>query len=104
MFKNPRDKTHIVHLARHVYVEYISNFHKTYLEASKEPHSYSFLDLTKSNNDLLRFRTNVSLGKLVRFLHMYRVHFLHLLKDVKPKTTRALIPSADDELINAIFE
>ena len=29
VFKNPRDKTQIVHLARQVYLENISSFHKT---------------------------------------------------------------------------
>ena len=57
VFKNPRDKTQIVHLARQVYPENISSFHKTYLEACKDPHSYLFLDLTQSIYDLLRFRT-----------------------------------------------
>ena len=57
VFKNPRDKTQIVHLARQVYLENIASFHKTYMEACKYPHSYLFLDLTQSINDLLRFRT-----------------------------------------------
>ena len=35
VFKNPRDKTQIVHLAQQVYHENISSFHKTYLEACK---------------------------------------------------------------------
>ena len=63
VFKNPRDKTQIVHLARQVYPENISSFHKTYLEACKDPHSYLFLDLTQSINDLLRFRTKIFPGE-----------------------------------------
>ena len=59
VFKNPRDKTQIVYLARQVYPENISSFHKAYLEACKDPHSYLFLDLTQSINDLLRFRTKI---------------------------------------------
>ena len=58
MFKNPRDKTQ-----QQVYPENISSFHKTYLEASKDPHSYLFLDLTQSINDLLRFRTKIFPGE-----------------------------------------
>ena len=57
VFKNRRDKTQIVHLARQVYPESIPSFHKTYLEVCKDPHTYLFLDLTQSINDLLRFRT-----------------------------------------------
>ena len=64
VFKNPRDKTQIVHLARQVYPENVSSFHKIYLEACKDPHSYLFLDLTQSINDLLRFRTKIFPGKI----------------------------------------
>ena len=59
MFKNARDKIQIVHLARQVYRENISSFHKTYLEVCKVQHTYLFLDLTQSINDLLRFRTKI---------------------------------------------
>jgi len=37
VFKNRREKSQIVHLARQVYPENFSSFHKTYLEASKDP-------------------------------------------------------------------
>ena len=33
MLKNPKDKTQILHLARQIFPENISSFHKTYLEA-----------------------------------------------------------------------
>jgi hypothetical protein len=59
VFKNPRDKTHIVHLARQVYPENISSFHKIYLDVFRDPHTYLFFDLTQSVNDLLRFRTEI---------------------------------------------
>ena len=112
VFKNPRDKTKIVHLARQVYPENISSSHKTYLEACKNPHSYLFLDLTQSINDLLRFRTKIFLGKRARFLHLFslmsrlqsQLHLLNVLKDAKPQARRALLASADDELIKAIVE
>jgi len=48
VFKNPRDKTQIVHLARQVYPENISSFHKTCLEVCKDPYSYLCLDFTQS--------------------------------------------------------
>ena len=57
--KIPRDKIQIVHLARKVYTEHISSFHKTYLEVCKDTHTYLFLGLTQSINDLLRFRTKI---------------------------------------------
>ena len=33
-----------------------------------------------------------------------QLHFLHVLKDAKPQARRALLASADDELIKAIVE
>jgi hypothetical protein len=53
-----------VYLARQVYPENISSFHKACLEACKDPHSYLFLDLTQSINDLLRFGTKIFPGEL----------------------------------------
>ena len=64
VFKNQRDKTQIVHLARQVYPEKFSSFHKTYLETCKDPHTYLFLDLTQSINDLPRFRTKIYPGEI----------------------------------------
>jgi len=63
VFKNPSGKTQIVHLARQVCPENIFSLHKTYLEACKDPHSYLFLDLTQSINDLLRFRRKIFSGE-----------------------------------------
>jgi hypothetical protein len=52
-----------MHLARQVYPENISSFHKTYLEACKDPHTYLFLDLTQEKR-LLRFRTKIFPGEI----------------------------------------
>jgi len=40
VFKNPRDKTQIVHFFRQVFPKNISSFHKTYLDICKDPHTY----------------------------------------------------------------
>jgi hypothetical protein len=63
VFKNTIDKTQIVNLARQVYPENISSFHKTYLDVCKDPHTYLFLDLTIPINDRLRFRTKIFPGE-----------------------------------------
>ena len=67
LFKNLRDKTQIVYLALHVYPENTSRFHKMYLEDFKDSHTYLFLGLTQSINDLLRFRTKISWGNVRGF-------------------------------------
>jgi len=112
VFKNPRDKTQIVHLARQVYPENISSFHTTYVETCKDPHTYLFFDLTQSINDLLRFSTKIFPGEMCDFLHLYSImnrlksqlHFLHVLKDPKHHARRTLLAFANDELIKAIVE
>ena len=63
VFKNPRVKTQIVHLARQVYTENISSFHQKYLEVCKDPQNYLFFDMTQSINDLLIFRTKIFPGE-----------------------------------------
>jgi hypothetical protein len=64
VFKNPRDKSQVVCLARQVYPENISSFHGAYLEACRAPHSFLFLDFSQSSNDILRFRTKIFPGKI----------------------------------------
>ena len=110
MFKNPRHKTEIVHLALRVYPGNTSSYHKTYLDICKEPHTYLFLDLTQSINDLLKFKTKIFPGEMTEGLHLFKVinrlksqlQFPHLLKDAKPQARRALLTFASDDLIKAI--
>jgi len=112
VFKNPRDRTQIVHLARQFYPENISSFHKTYLEVCKEPHTYLFLDLTQSIDDLLRFRTKIIPGETteefapVRGMNRLKsyLHFLHVLKNDKHQARSALFASASNDLIKAIVQ
>ena len=56
MFKNPRDKTQIVHLDRQDYTESISSYLKTYLDACRDPRIYLFFDLKQYIKYLLGFR------------------------------------------------
>jgi len=50
-------------LARQVYPENISSFHKTCLEVCKDKNTYLFLDLTQSINELLRLGTRIFPGE-----------------------------------------
>ena len=99
MFKNPRDKTQIVHLARQVYPENISSFHKTFLDDCNDPHSYLFLDFTQSVNSVLRCRPKIFPGENTDVLAAVEgnepvevtVTLPPLLKDTKPQAIRALL-------------
>jgi len=85
VFKNPRDKTQVVHLARQVYPENVSSFHKTYLQLCEEPHTYLFLDLTQSINNLLRFRTKIFPGETTEVFAPVRAN--------EPVVVAAILPS-----------
>lgn len=57
LFKNPRDRAQIMHLARQVYPEDAKFVREAYLDATRDGHSYLFLDLSQNTPDEYRFRT-----------------------------------------------
>lgn len=59
IFKNPRDKSQFLPLARQVHTEAPSELLRVYKECTIAPHGYIFLDLTQQVNDTLRFRTEL---------------------------------------------
>lgn len=59
VFKNPRDKSQFSYLARQIYPENPKALQNAYIDATRKPHGYLFLDLTQDTNDLLRFKTNI---------------------------------------------
>ena len=59
VYKNPREKQQVAHLARQVYPENWRGLHQAYLDCTKKPHGYLLVDLVQDTPDLLRFRTNI---------------------------------------------
>lgn len=59
LFKNPRDKSQIVPLARQIYPENIREFLKVYNEITSAPYGYIVLDLTQNGSELFRIRSNI---------------------------------------------
>lgn len=59
LFKNPRDKAQIRHLAQQVYPENTKFLQEAYKDATTQPHGYLLLDLKQSTSEELRFRTNI---------------------------------------------
>uniref|UniRef100_A0ABD2WZR4 Uncharacterized protein n=1 Tax=Trichogramma kaykai TaxID=54128 RepID=A0ABD2WZR4_9HYME len=57
LFKNPRDRAQIWHLAQQVFPEDPKFLVEAFTDATRLPHSYLFLDLTQSTRDELRFRS-----------------------------------------------
>lgn len=57
VFKNPRDRAQIRHLARQVYPDDPKFLQEAYYDATSRPHGYLLLDLKQSTPDEYRFRT-----------------------------------------------
>ncbi len=57
IFKNPRDRAQIGHLARQVYPQDAKFLLEAYQDATKGPHSYLFLDLSQECMEEYRVRT-----------------------------------------------
>jgi len=57
LYKNPRDRAQIQHLARQVYPEDPKFLQEAYLDATRTPHTYLFLDLSQDCLEEFRFRS-----------------------------------------------
>lgn len=67
VFKNPRDQTQFLHLARQLYPENTKDLLRVYKEATNKPYGYLLIDLSQGIYEFLRFRTNIfnkSISKL----------------------------------------
>jgi hypothetical protein len=58
-FKNPRDKNQIMNLARQVYPENTKFIQEAYQNATSKPFGYLLFDLTQTQHDAYRFRSNI---------------------------------------------
>ena len=57
LFKSPRDRSQIRHLAQQIYPEDVKFVQEVFKHATILPHSYLFLDLSQKTPDELRFRS-----------------------------------------------
>lgn len=70
VFKNPRDRAQIYHLARQVYVEDPKFVVEAYADATKDSHSYLCLDLTQATRDEFRFRACIFPDDPVNYVYV----------------------------------
>lgn len=56
IFKNPRDRAQVQHLARQLYPEDTRFFQEAYLDATAEPHGYLLVDLKQNTPENARVR------------------------------------------------
>lgn len=59
VFKNPRDRAQISHLARQICPEDPKFLQEAYFDATSKPHGYILFDLKQSTPENCRFRTSI---------------------------------------------
>ena len=59
LFKNPRDNTQVVNLAKHVYPGGVTYIQEAFRETTSVPQGYLFVDLKQSTPEHLRLRSNI---------------------------------------------
>jgi hypothetical protein len=59
MFNNPRDRSQIRHLARQMYPQASGFLIEAFEDATSEPYSYLFIDLTQTTTESERIRTKI---------------------------------------------
>ena len=59
LFKNPRDSSQIMHLARQMFPNDPAYLQNVYIDATSPPFGYLFVDLKQETPDLLRLRTDI---------------------------------------------
>lgn len=75
LFKNPRDKAQIKHLAQQVCPENVKFLQEAYTDATSCPHGYLFLDLKQKTPDELRFKTNVFPSDKVNVVYVPKMKY-----------------------------
>ena len=59
IFKNPRDRSQITHLAKQIHPGNVKFLQDSYVDATSEPHTYSLIDLKMSTPEQIRIRRNI---------------------------------------------
>lgn len=63
LFKNPRDKSQIIHLGKQVFPGQSQYVSESFKSATERPHGYLLFDLTQDTPENLRLRTNIFPGE-----------------------------------------
>lgn len=62
LFKNPRDRSQVMHLGRQLYPSKTKFFQESYEDATSKPFSYLLVDLKSNTDDSLRMRSGMFPG------------------------------------------
>lgn len=85
VFKNPRDRAQIRHLARQVYPENSRFLQEAFHDATSQPHGYLLLDLKQSTPENCRFRTCIFPSDQFCYVYIPR-------KNIKSHGANAQVP------------
>lgn len=72
IFKNPRDKAQIQHLARQAYPENPRFLQESFIDASTPAHGYLLLDLKQSTPEEFRVRANIFPDDTLNYVYVPR--------------------------------
>lgn len=70
LFKNPRDRAQVQHLARQVYPENPKFLQEIYFDATSRPYGYLLLDLKQTTPENCRFRTGIFPDDLYHYVYV----------------------------------
>ncbi|KAK2150049.1 hypothetical protein NP493_2870g00000 [Ridgeia piscesae] len=59
LFKNPRDNTQVVNLAKQMYPRRVKYMQDPFRDATSVPHGHLFVDLKQSTPEHMRLRSNI---------------------------------------------
>lgn len=81
VFKNPRDRAQIRHLARQVFPNDPKFLEEAYYDATSRPHGYLLLDLKQSTPDEYRFRTCIFPDDTMHYVYVPRRSYGNAIKE-----------------------
>ncbi|XP_074115790.1 uncharacterized protein LOC141538307 [Cotesia typhae] len=90
VFKNPRDRAQIFHLARQVYPEDPKFLQEAYFDATSKAHGYLLLDLKQSTPENCRFRTCIFPSD--QYHYVYIPKKVNSIKSVNSSTNVPVLP------------
>ncbi len=70
LFKNARDRSQIVHLAKQMFPGNTKFLQESYEDATSQPYGYLFVDLRPETPDNLRLRTNIFHHEVPHFVYV----------------------------------
>ena len=70
IFRSPRDKSQIIHLAKQMYPGNVKFMQEAYNDATSKPYGYLFIDFKATTADNMRLRTNIFPGEKPHYVYL----------------------------------